>query len=72
MTTTNQRIKVLEHQITALEKRIAALELALKNGKGDLESAIRGWNLILLQFVKDFRISSPEIDKLVDELKQME
>lgn len=69
--TANWRIEVLEHQITDLEKRIAALELALKNGKDNLESAIRGWNLILLQFVKDFRISSPEIDKLVDELKQM-
>lgn len=37
MAAENQRINYLGYQIATLEKRIAALELALKNGKDDVE-----------------------------------
>lgn len=52
-----------------LEKRVAALEKAIEDGNSELKSAIDCWSTVLLQFVEDFQISSPEVDRVVDFLK---
>ena len=55
-----------------LEKRIAALEQKLEDGNKNLDQLINCWTTVLLQFIEDFRISTPEIDQMVEELKQKE
>lgn len=53
-----------------LEKRIAAIERQLEDGKKELKFAIDSWTTVLLKFIDDYAISSPELDELVTELKQ--
>ena len=53
-----------------LEKRIAAIERQLEDGKKELKFAIDSWTTVLLKFIDDFAISSPELDELVTKLKQ--
>ena len=52
------------------EKRVAALEKAVENGNSELKFALSCWSTVLLQFVEDFQISSPEVDRVVDLLKE--
>lgn len=53
-----------------LKKRVAALEETIKDGNSELKCAIHCWSIVLLQFVEDFRISSPEVDRVVGLLKE--
>ncbi len=53
-----------------LEKIIAVLEQILENSNKNLDQLINCWTTVLLQFIEDFRISTPEIDQMVEELKQ--
>lgn len=53
-----------------LKKRVAALEKAVENGNSELKFALSCWSTVLLQFVEDFQISSPEVDRVVDLLKE--
>lgn len=62
----------MDTKYQALEKRIAALEGQLKDDKKKLNFAVDSWITVLLQFVDDFAISNPKIDKLVEELRQKE
>lgn len=43
-----------------------------ESGNKNLDQLINCWTTVLLQFIEDFRISTPEIDQMVEELKQKE
>lgn len=62
----------MKNSFQALEKRIAALELQLKNDEEKIEFAVDCWVTVLLQFIDDFNVTSPEIDKMVERLRQKE
>ena len=53
-----------------LEKRIAVLEQILEDSNKNLDQLINCWTTVLLQFIEDFRISTPEIDQMVEDLKR--
>lgn len=58
--------------LDGLEKRVATIERRLEEANKNLGQLLDCWTTVLLQFIEDFRISTPEIDQIVEELKRKE
>ena len=58
-----------DERIKNLENRIAALELALKDGKKNLDEIVDTWQAVILQFAKDYNIDCPKL-KLINGTSQ--
>lgn len=59
-------------QMESLEKRVAALEQALQDGKKELEYIVDTWQETILQFAQDFAIDNPKLREISQKLKQKE
>ncbi len=53
-----------------LEKRIAALEQQLEDGKEKSKLAINLLIIVIQRFMEQFSIYSPEAEKMMDDLKE--